>query len=77
LETQTHDGARTQFGLHFVKTGIIDKKYGKLLSKLFDFRQKGDYGDLFDYDEPLAYPLILQVKEFIDEIEKQIKNSKP
>lgn len=21
IETQTHDGARTQFGLHFVKTG--------------------------------------------------------
>lgn len=75
LETQTHDGARTQFGLNFVKTGIIDKKYGKLFSKLFDFRQKGDYGDLFDYDEALAYPLILQVKEFIDEIEKQIEST--
>ena len=30
IETQTHDGVRTQFGLQFVKTGIIDKKFGKL-----------------------------------------------
>jgi uncharacterized protein (UPF0332 family) len=30
IETNTHDGARTQFGLCFVKTGKIDKKYGKL-----------------------------------------------
>lgn len=45
IETQSHDGTRTQFGLHFVKTGLIDKKYGKLYTKLFDFRQKGDYGD--------------------------------
>ena len=72
IETQTHDGARTQFGLHFVKTGIIDKKYGKLFSKLCDYRQKGDYGDLFDYDEKTVMPLIEQVKEFVGEIKKQI-----
>jgi uncharacterized protein (UPF0332 family) len=54
IATQTHDGARTQFGLFFVKTGIIDKESGKLFSKLFDYRQKGDYGDLFDYDEELT-----------------------
>jgi uncharacterized protein (UPF0332 family) len=72
IETQTHDGVRTQFGLHFIKTGIIDKKYGKLFSKLFDYRQKGDYGDLFDYDEKTVRPLIEQVKEFVGEIKKQI-----
>lgn len=70
IETQTHDGARTLFGLHFIKTGKIDPKYGKLFSKLFDFRQKGDYGDLYDYDENLVSPLIDQVKDFIDELKK-------
>ena len=35
IETQSHDGARNQFGLHFIKTGKIDKTYGKLFSKLF------------------------------------------
>lgn len=72
VETQTHDGARTQFGLHFIKTGKIDKEYGKLFTKLFDYRQKGDYGDLFDYDEEIVKPLIEQVKEFIGEIGKYI-----
>ena len=55
IETQTHDGARTQFGLCFVKTGKVEKKYGKLFSKLFDYRQKGDYGDLYDYDETYVF----------------------
>ena len=73
IETQTHDGARNQFGLNFVKPGIIDTKYGKLFSKLFDYRQKGDYGDLFDYDEVLVEPLISQVKDFIYELEKYVK----
>ena len=73
IETQSHDGARTQFGLNFVKTGIIDKEYGKLFSKLFDYRQKGDYGDMFDFDEEIAKPLFDQVKLFLETIEKQLK----
>lgn len=72
ISTQTHDGARTQFGLFFVKTGIIDKESGKLFSKLFDYRQKGDYGDLFDYDVELTMPLINKVKEFLIEIKKHL-----
>lgn len=72
IETQTHEGARTQFGLLFIKSGKIDKEFGKLFSKLFDYRQKGDYGDMFDYDEEITKPLIGKVKIFIDEIEKFI-----
>ncbi len=72
IETQSHDGARIQFGLNFIKTGFIDKKYGKLFSKLFDFRQKGDYGDMYDYDKVVVEPLIDLVKEFIQEIKKHI-----
>ena len=72
IETQTHDGARSQFGLQFVKPGLLDKKYGKLYTKLFDYRQKGDYGDLYDYDEETAKPLIEPVKEFLFEIKKHI-----
>jgi uncharacterized protein (UPF0332 family) len=68
IETRSHDGTRTQFGLHFIKTGLIDKKYGKLYTKLFDLRQKGDYGDLYDYDKPTVWPLISSVREFIDVI---------
>ena len=60
------------FGLHFIKTGKIDKVYGKLFTKMFDYRQKGDYGDLFDYEENFVKPLIEQVKEFIEEIRKHI-----
>lgn len=51
IKSTTHDGSRTQLGLNFIKTGIIEKKYGKHFSKLFDLRQKGDYGNLFDYDK--------------------------
>jgi uncharacterized protein (UPF0332 family) len=73
IETRTHDGARTQFGLYFIKTGEIDKKYGQLFSKLFDFRQKGDYGDYYDFDETTVSPIIGEVKDFLNELEMIIK----
>ncbi|MCF8304017.1 MAG: HEPN domain-containing protein [Bacteroidales bacterium] len=56
----------------FIKTGLIDKKFGKLYSKLFDMRQKGDYGDLFDYDKGTVEPLVDETKEFINEIKKHL-----
>jgi uncharacterized protein (UPF0332 family) len=72
IETQTHDGVRTQFGLQFVKTGIIDKKFGKLFSKLFDYRLKGDYGDLFDFDKDIVEPLFEEVELLINTIKAEI-----
>ena len=72
FDTRSHDGARILFSDKFIKTGIIDKNYGKLFSKLFDYRQKGDYGDLFDFDDKVVLPLIDQVRDFISEINKFI-----
>ena len=72
IETQTHDGVRTQFGLLFVKTGIIDKKFGKLFSKLFDYRLKGDYGDLFNFDKDIVEPLFDDVELMINTIKKEL-----
>lgn len=68
IETQTHDGVRTQFGLQYIKTGIIDKKFGKLFSKLFDYRLKGDYGDLFNFDKDIVEPLFEDVELLINAI---------
>ena len=73
IETRSHDGVRTQFGLHFIKAGMIDKEYGKLFTKLYDFRQKGDYGDLYDYNENMVLPLIEKVKDFLNVIKKHIE----
>jgi len=68
IDTRSHNGVRTKFSDTFVKTGKIDVKFGKLFSRLADYRQKGDYGDLYDYDDKIVLPLVDQVKEFISEI---------
>jgi len=72
IEVQTHTGARSQFGDHFIKPGQIDIDHGKLYSKLFDLRQKGDYGDLYEFDEETVKPLISNVQTFIDELRNHL-----
>jgi uncharacterized protein len=72
--TGSHTGMRTQFSLHFIKTGKLDKKYGNLLSELYDWRQKGDYDNIFDYDEASVKPLFGLVQEMIKIIELEINS---
>ena len=73
--TQSHSGVKSQFSLHFIKTGKLDKKYGKLLAELYDWRQKGDYVNLFDYDSESVLPLFDLVIDMIEQIEKETKNT--
>jgi uncharacterized protein (UPF0332 family) len=73
ISTNTHNGAITQFNLHFIKTSIIEKEFGKLYAKLMDWRQKGDYGDLFDFNRETVEPLLQPVEEFLNKITVLVK----
>ena len=75
IQTKSHSATKSQFSLHFVKTGKFDKKYGRLLSELFDWRQKGDYENIFDYDNDSVQPLFKPVNEMIKLIEEEINNA--
>jgi uncharacterized protein len=76
IQTKSHSSTKSRFSLHFVKTGIFDKKYGLLLSELFDWRQRGDYENIFDYDNESVKPLFVPVREMISLIEEEIFKSK-
>ena len=73
IQSKSHSNTKSQFSLHFIKTGKFDKKFGQLFSELFDWRQKGDYDNIFDYDEESVAPLFEPVLELIDLIDKEIQ----
>lgn len=75
IEAKRHATLKSQFSQYFVKTGKFDKKYGRLLSELYDFRQKADYEVVFDYNENSVLPLFQPVKEMLDLINQEIKNA--
>ena len=70
LKPTTHNGAKSNFSMHFVKTGKISKELGKAYSQLFTWRQKGDYDDLFYFDLEKVEPYFAPVGELIESIEK-------
>ena len=71
---QSHSGVKSQFSLLFVKTGKLDKKFGKLLARLYDWRQKGDYENLYDFNAESVMSLFQPVYEMISAIEKELRS---
>jgi uncharacterized protein len=76
IYSKSHTGLKHQFTLHFIKTGLIDKELGRVYVELFDWRQKGDYGDFYDFDMGKTMALIAPVETLISEIENLIKAKK-
>jgi uncharacterized protein (UPF0332 family) len=70
----THNGAKSNFTEHFIKTGELSIEFGKIYSQLFTWRQKGDYDDLFDFDKDKVEPYFEPVKSLIEVIETKINN---
>lgn len=75
IEPKTHKGVRIKFLNEFIKTGIIDKNFGKLYTDLFDLRQEGDYSDFITFDKELVYSFIDKCDEFLIRIEAMIKSN--
>ena len=74
LRATTHNGVKSNFSEHFIKTKVISKELGKIYSQLFTWRQKGDYDDLFDFEKEKVLPYFEPVKELIDTIEKIVRD---
>jgi len=72
IHAKTHNGVKTQMFLSYVKTNIINRKYGLLYSHLFDWRQETDYADFVDFDRETVEPLIMEVQELRKVLNKLI-----
>jgi uncharacterized protein (UPF0332 family) len=72
LNPTTHNGAKSNFSEYFIKTGKIEKEYGKIYSQLFTWRQKGDYDDMFDFTKDKVIPYFEPANKLILIIENMI-----
>lgn len=70
---KSHSGVKSQFFLNFIKNHKIELELGKLYGDLFDWRQKGDYGDFFDFEEKDVRPLLSSVRALLNSIRKEIE----
>ena len=66
LSSSKHSGVRAYFNEHFVKTGKVTIEAGRFFSKMFEFRQKSDYGDFVEFEEE-------KVREWLETAEGVMK----
>ncbi len=71
-KSTTHNGSKTKFSEHFIKTGVFPTEYGRIYSQLFTWRQKSDYADLFDFTEDRVLPYFEPVERLIKLVEKSV-----
>lgn len=75
IETRTHVGMIRVVGMEFVNKGVLTKEDGRLLSRLFDMRQSGDYDDFIEWTEEDVSPFFDKALVLIHKIEELIEVS--
>lgn len=55
--SKTHSGILCIIGQEFVAKGLLSSEEGRLISRLQNMRQSGDYDDLFDWTKEDIQPL--------------------
>ena len=68
-----HSGVISAFAEHFVKSGLIEPEYAKMLSGAFESRLDSDYDIWFNPSEVIAKSAVSRAMQFVSRIEKFLK----
>ncbi len=69
---RTHRGVLSQFGLEFVKTGIIEEYYAKAITIAQERRERADYDIYYTPSKEEAESIIEDAERFLNRIKKAI-----
>ena len=72
IQSKSHNGTIAQFNQHFIKTGLIEPKYGHFVAVMENMREKADYDVIYDVTredldalKPLAYELLTIIEQLL------------
>jgi uncharacterized protein (UPF0332 family) len=63
-----HQGIIAAFGEHFVKPGLIEPEYGRILNDAFHARLDSDYAPYPHLDLPAVEQLVQQAQAFVERL---------
>lgn len=66
IKTSKHIGVISLFDKEFIKPEKIDKRYAKMIHKMFNTRQIGDYKELVNISKEDAAENVKLAKEFLE-----------
>ena len=71
-QVNTHQGSHALFGLHYIKTGILEEQFSDTFTLLQTMREKSDYNCSFDATQELIEPLFAPTKKMIDAVSERV-----
>ena len=73
LASAKHSGVRALFNEYFVKTGVVPVEQGRLFARMYDFRQKSDYGDFVQIEAERVAEWCGRAAAFIEDLDGTIE----
>jgi len=74
LSSAKHTGIRALFNEHFIRTGKVSVELGKFFSRMYDFRQKGDYADFVKFEAEKMKEWLTMAEHFIKVLDQVIES---
>lgn len=75
LGTSKHSSALGLFDREFVKTGLFPRELSRSLRLAFNLRQRQDYKEMTDVDEPTAVSTLNDSTSFVDAVEVYLRSN--
>lgn len=72
ITVKSHAGVIVKISQSFVKTGLLTKEDGRLLSLLQNMRCEGDYDEFVDWNEEQVAPFFSPVRQLMDKMKGMI-----
>lgn len=72
VDRKKHSGVISYFQQNYVKTGIFDKEFSRIVQEAFEVRQESDYEDFFVISKEDSITQYENAQRFVEEIEKYI-----
>jgi uncharacterized protein (UPF0332 family) len=73
IPAKTHSGVIGKFSEEVVRTGELSTDDFRVYAKLLNWRAKGDYSDLYDFDKEAIDSIMEPTKRFIDRVSTLIR----
>lgn len=71
---KSHEGAKQLFGLHCIKPGLVDKKWGRFFTTLMQYRNDSDYDVSIVYQKEDVEPLLPECIAFVEELKSKMNS---
>jgi uncharacterized protein (UPF0332 family) len=75
IDPKSHAGVLNQFSQHFIKTGQLDKQYGRILALVRQVRETSDYNPETSVSQADVETIMAEAQTFVERIKDYLSLS--